>query len=286
MQSAMKYPSAPQLQFSSLPDFGLEQSADLLTRAFSDYRVKIGFSVNTLLQATRADAVDLSVSKIMIQNKVPIGGALLARRGWTSRLAAMALVPEARRRGAGAATVLHLLTEAKTRGDHAMLLEVIEQNEPAVKLYQSCGFRTLRRLVGFAGPGENTTGPTGLLEEVDLRTMGAVVTANSLADFPWQLSGETLAVLTPPSVAYRSESLWIALSNLDSPQITIRGLVAEGGALNADDVSRLFQTVRAKHPGKEWRLAALWPEELAHVFDRTGLKRLPLSQWQMAHPLT
>ncbi|MDQ5980544.1 MAG: family N-acetyltransferase [Verrucomicrobiota bacterium] len=41
-------------------------------------------------------------------------------------------------------------------------------------------------------------------------------------------------------------------------------------------------TPTARHPAKVWRISALWPEELAGWFNRAGLIRQELSQWQMA----
>jgi hypothetical protein len=37
----------------------------------------------------------------------------------------------------------------------------------------------------------------------------------------------------------------------------------------------------ARHPGEEWRVSALWPEDLAEVFVQAALARTPLTQWQM-----
>jgi ribosomal protein S18 acetylase RimI-like enzyme len=95
--------------------------------------------------------VDLELSRVILHAARPVGVALLARRGWTSRLAAMSILPDARGRGIGAVCVRQLLDEAKTRGDQSMTLEVIEQNEPAVRLYEKCGFAKMRRLLGFSG---------------------------------------------------------------------------------------------------------------------------------------
>ena len=62
----------------------------------------------------------------------------------------MAVVPEARGRGVGKWLMAQLIAEAKARGERVMVLEVIEQNEPAVRLYKGCGFHTQRRLVSYA----------------------------------------------------------------------------------------------------------------------------------------
>jgi ribosomal protein S18 acetylase RimI-like enzyme len=270
------------LEFPAMTDFGLEPAAEVLARAFEDYFVRIPSTVGVLLNMARADSVDLGLSCVFVRDGAAVGGALIARRGWTCRLAGMAIVPDARRGGIGRAAVSHLLEEAKARGDRTMLLEVIEQNTAAVELYRACGFRGIRRLVGFAGPPWPEADSSPELVEVDLREVAEAVTCYGLPDFPWQLSGETLAQLTPPGVAYRLKGAWIALSDPAQPIVTIRGLIADPATQGAGREAALLRAVMAKHPGKdEWRLSALWPEELAPALASAGLPRNPLTQWQM-----
>ena len=270
------------LEFPSMIDFGLEPAAEVLARAFEDYFVRIPSTVGVLLNMARADSVDLTLSRVFVRDGAAVGGALIARRGWTCRLAGMAIVPNARRGGIGRAAVLHLLDKAKARGDRTMVLEVIEQNTAALKLYRACGFKEIRRLVGFAGPPVPDANLATELVEVDLREVAEAVTRYGLPDLPWQLSGETLAQFTPPGVAYRLNGAWIALSDPAQPVGTIRGLIAEPAAQGAGREAALLRAVMAKHPRKdEWRLSALWPEEFASVIGPAGLPRSPLTQLQM-----
>ena len=55
----------------------------------------------------------------------------LARRGWTCRVATVGLVKEARGRGYGCYLLETAITEATTRGDRSMVLEIFTENEPA-----------------------------------------------------------------------------------------------------------------------------------------------------------
>ena len=67
------------------------------------------------------------------------------------------------------------IADARARGDHALLLEVIEQNTPAVKLYTSLGFRLVRRLVGYRWePGAARRMP-GRVREIDPLELARVV---------------------------------------------------------------------------------------------------------------
>jgi ribosomal protein S18 acetylase RimI-like enzyme len=265
-----------------MTDYGLDRSAEILTRAFEDYFVRIPFPVTTLLKLAGSDSVDLASSCIFVRDGIATGAALIARRGWTSRLAAMAIVPEARRSGIGRAAVRHLLAEAKALGGRAMVLEVIEQNTAAVELYRACGFTEIRRLIGFAGPPVAMSAPPSDLAEVDLREVGAAVSRYGLPDLPWQLSGETIAQLTPPAVGYRLKGAWIAISDPGAPVVNIHAVIAEPAAQGLGREAALLQAVMAKHPGtNEWRLSPKWPEELAPLIEPVGLPRMPLSQWQM-----
>jgi ribosomal protein S18 acetylase RimI-like enzyme len=276
------------LEFVPVTAYGLEKTADVLSRAFSDYIVKMAPATPALLlQMVRSDSVDLATSQVISNNGVGVGAALIARRGWTCRLAGMALVPEARARGIGRATVLHVLDEAMARGERTMVLEVIEQNAPAVRLYETCGFKNVRRLVAFTRGAEVTDVMEVQrgLREIDVRTVAAAVTAHGLVDLPWQLSGETIAQLASPNVGYELDGAWIALSTPSDPQIVIRALVADPSARRRGADIALLRAVIAAHPGKEWRVSAIWPEELASIFSAAGFSRTSLSQWQMTRPV-
>ncbi|HWL17567.1 MAG TPA: GNAT family N-acetyltransferase [Opitutus sp.] len=271
------------LDFVSLADHGLDAAAELLTRAFADYFVKIAFTAPGLLQLARVDSVDLAASQIVRRDGVAVGAALIARRGWTSRLAGMGLLPEARRGGVGRALMEHLLRDAEARGEHAMTLEVIEQNEAAVKLYERCGFEKLRRLVGFSGSG--TAIAKDALQTVDLRVVGHAVSLHGSSDLPWQLSGETIAQLGPPDAGYSLSDAWLALSGLAGDTVSIRAWVATPGRDAIARQAAVLRAAMAKHPQKTWRATAVWPEELNEAFNELGLARLPLTQWQMVRAL-
>jgi hypothetical protein len=203
----------------------------------------------------------------------------------------MAIVPEARRAGIGRAAVLQLVADAKARKERAMVLEVIEQNSAAVELYRGCGFRAIRRLIGFSGPPPSKLEqPPPDLVEVDLREVAEAVIRYGLPDLPWQTSGETIAQLTPPNIGYRLNSegireqgcAWVALLNPGNPVVTFRGLIAESDAQGVGREAALLRAVMAKHPDKkEWRITETWPEELADVIIPAGLPRTELTQWQM-----
>lgn len=273
--------------FPSIFDFGLEPAAQVLARGFSDYFVSIPATPAMLLAMVRGDSVDLTASRVAVRDGQPVGAALIARRGWTSRLAGMAIVPEARRSGVGRALMDQLLTEARARGERAMVLEVIEQNAPAVQLYEACGFQKIRRLTGHAGGPEVSTvaAAPAALEEIDPRTLAALVAEHGLPDLPWQISAETIAQATSPTAAFRLGPSALLISSPTADTITIRAIVTERAHRGRGHSLALLRAVMAKFPGKEWRTSAIFPEEMGETFTAAGLARTPLSQWQMSRAL-
>ena len=275
-----------EVTFTPMASFGLEATAELLTQAFADYFVKIPFTASALCGMERLDSVDMAQSPVVQLDGEPVGAALIARRGGVSRLAGMALVPAARARGVGRALMTHLLSAARARGDRRMVLEVIEQNTAAVHLYEDAGFVQKRRLVGFAGPAPASVAPVPALMPASLDEVGAAMTRlDGEIDWPWQISGETVALLPSPACGYTLEGAWLALLNPEAPTVTIRALAVDGPGHHGGRAVRLLHAVMARHPAKEWRISAVWPEELAGWFTRAGLLRQELTQWQMAREL-
>jgi hypothetical protein len=123
------------------------------------------------------------------------------------------------------------------------------------------------------------------LKAVDVRTVAAAVSAHGLADLPWQLSGETVAQLASPNIGYELDGAWIALSTPADPHIVIRALVAEQSAQRRGRDVALLRAVMAAHPRREWRVSAIWPEELGGTFSAAGFARTSLSQWQMTRTM-
>src|SRR5215213_5438665 len=127
-------------------DYSIPDLVEIVNRGFQGYFVPIHLDVTALLNMIRKDGIDLTMSRVQVVDGEPAGMALLARRGWTSRLAAMGIAEESRGRGLGSLFMEQLIEEAHQRGEHEMVLEVIEQNQPAVHLYKKYGFKITRRL--------------------------------------------------------------------------------------------------------------------------------------------
>lgn len=264
-----------------LLDYGLNESLALMNLGFSDYFVPIQLTLPIYLNMSLAESVDFNISRVIYLDDEAVGVALIARRGWTSRLAAMSIVPASRGRGAGRVAMDILLAEASSRGDHSMTLEVIENNTPAVRLYESSGFKTQRMLVSYEGDFSNADGNAPDLQEVDIRDVAALVTAYGLNDLPWQVSGESLAQSNPPGKAYRLDDAYIVISNPSGERIAIRSIIVKPESRGKRQAYQLIKSVIQKHPSDKWFVPGLCPEELGGLFENIGFKRDDLSQLQM-----
>lgn len=261
-------------------NYTLPDLVELLNRSFENYLVHIQFNISQFITLLRKDSIDLASSRVLLIDDEPSGIALIARRGWTSRLAAMGIAQQRRGKGAGSWFMEKLVQESRQRNDHEMVLEVIEQNESAVQLYQKSGFQIIRRLIGFIYKSPIKDGTSGL-QEIDLREAGQLISLHGLADLPWQLSGETIAHLNPPARAYCKGQAYAVLSNPDAEHIIIWSLLVEpdarGNELGLDMLKSLFAT----HIEKTWHVPAILPEELGSFYEKTGFEKEKLSQWQM-----
>ena len=261
-------------------DYPLPELIEILNRGFENYFIPIQFNVSQFNTMLRKDSLDLDSSRVLLINGEPSGIALIARRGWTSRLAAMGISQPKRGIGAGSWFMEKLIQESRQRNDHEMVLEVIEQNENAVHLYKKCGFQIERRLVGFIyeSPAENGSSS---LEEMDLREAGHLISLHGLPDLPWQLSGETIAHMNPPVRAYRKDQAYAVISNPDVEHVVIWSLLvypeARGNELGLD----MLKSLVSLHNGKIWHVPAILPEELGKVYEKAGFEKEKLSQWQM-----
>ena len=168
------------LQLRPAMGFDLAFLADLFSRGFEGYFVPIAESPEGLAARLRYDSIDLALSRVALLDERAAGILFVAVRGWQCRIAGMGVVTDARRQAVGRRLMEEAITRCREAGLREMVLEVIEQNEPAVALYRDLGFETERRLVGFE-PGQSMADPrpragavgTGVLRRARLRSLVA-----------------------------------------------------------------------------------------------------------------
>jgi ribosomal protein S18 acetylase RimI-like enzyme len=152
--------------------FSFAELAELFNRGYEGYFVPVHVDEPTLRYM--ADAWDIDP----VRSRVAPGQGLCnlavrADRGW---IGGVGVVPEARRRGVGRALMEAVLELAPP----TVLLEVIEANEPAIRLYESLGFERTRVLEVW-----RVDAPEVAAESVEQSTLGQV-------DLPWQRADESL----------------------------------------------------------------------------------------------
>jgi ribosomal protein S18 acetylase RimI-like enzyme len=265
-------------------EFTIPQLADLMTRSFEGYFVPVNITDIILFTMLRRDGVDLTSSRVILKDNEPSGLALIARRGWTSRLAAMGIVSTARNGGTGTWAMQQLIAEAQTRGENEMLLEVIEQNTAGVKLYEKVGFTKIRRLVGYRLENPLVESDEEL-EEIDIRELARVISYHGLKDLPWQLSGTTIAHHTPPSRAFRLNDAYCLISNPEALDVSISSVLVKARSRGAGLSAVLMRALFARFPNKVWHVSPIFPEEMGVIFEQVGMTRETLSQWQMSRML-
>lgn len=272
------------MNFATLPAarYPLPDLVQFLNRGFEDYAVPIQFDAVMFANMQRKDDIDLSLSRVLTLDGQPCGIALVAPRPArrASRLAAMGVAREVRGKGAGTWLMEQLIGEARQRGEGEMVLEVIERNEPAVRLYRKYGFQTVRRLIGLSRKDARENG-RGDLQKIDPGELSRLISQYGLPDLPWQLSGETISNMDPPICAYRRGPAYLAISSPEAEHVVIWSLLVEPQWRGRGLGSSLLKQIIAEHAGKTWHMPAILPEELGRVFEKAGFEREQLSQWQM-----
>ena len=265
-------------------NYSIAELVDLLNRGFEEYFVPIYFNDDMFSNMLRKDGIDLADSRVLIADDQECGIGLIASRRalHASRVAAMGIAKETRGKGAGSWFMKELIDDACDRGDHEMVLEVIEQNEPAVKLYRKYGFESMRRLVGFTLKDREVLRTEGSeLREIGLQVISQLILQYGLPDLPWQLSGKSLTEMSPPLHAYCMGPAYIVISNPEAEHVVIWSLLVEPEARGRGLGTDMLKRVIVQYPGKTWHVPAIFPEELENVFAGAGFKKEDLSQWQM-----
>ena len=126
--------------------FTFEELTDIYNETRIDYIVPMPMSVERMIKYITVYDVDLDASVVAVDEDTPFALCMLGirhDRAWITRLG---VSPTTRRRGAGYTMMTHVLEEARKRSLSTVYLEVIEGNEPALKLFHGLGFQQTRVL--------------------------------------------------------------------------------------------------------------------------------------------
>jgi GNAT superfamily N-acetyltransferase len=264
----------------------LAAQADVSNAAFSDYLISFPkMDVAGLGRFLCSHDVDLCYSRFALDAAgAPASFGYINRTGNISRLAGMATVPGARRTGAAASLLSQLITEAKARGDEAMMLEVFEQNLPAHTLYVRNGFREVTRLFGWRGRHQAATTKLEEVTEISLLAATRRQSAFDYPDWPWQISRFAIAKLAVGH-AFSSNNACVVVGDPEVKPIRIHAFAGIDGR-NWETARKITGAVMAKWPEDEFFAPQLFPEPIGReVFEPLGFKREPLNQFLMRKDL-
>jgi ribosomal protein S18 acetylase RimI-like enzyme len=159
--------------------FDVDALAAVMTASYVDYFVPVVLDGTQMAAVIELWDLDLERSRVAVgDDGAPIGLVLLGVRGERSWVGGLGVVPESRRGGVGRALMESVLAAATAD----VSLEVIEQNEPAIRLYRDLGFEQTRMLEIWMLNGEV---PEAEARAVEPQPLGR-------SDVPWQSADESL----------------------------------------------------------------------------------------------
>jgi ribosomal protein S18 acetylase RimI-like enzyme len=168
--------------------------------AFADYFIPFSLSKDLFRSHIVINAVDLASSMGCFVRGEMVGFSLNGLGEWKGRYtvydAGTGGVPGFRRRGVSRRMFEAMIPHFKDRGCEQFLLEVITQNEPAIRLYEKLGFRKTRKLLLLECsdrtrlPAASANGPS--IREIDVPDLASL---QKLWDgsTSWQNSVEAIA---------------------------------------------------------------------------------------------
>jgi ribosomal protein S18 acetylase RimI-like enzyme len=123
-----------------------EQLVAVFNEGYEGYYVPVQLDADALGRHLGSGDVDLEASRVALRGTSPLGFCVLGVRGDEGWIGGMGVATAARRRGIGEALLRAVIDEARARGLRRIVLEVLEQNEPARRLYERLGFEHVRDL--------------------------------------------------------------------------------------------------------------------------------------------
>ena len=205
-------------------ELGPGELAALFTAGYEGYHLPVSVDETALVWMVETWDIDLARSRVALRGSEPVGIALLGVRGTRGWIGGLGVVPSERRGGAGRALMAAVLAEAPP----VVGLEVIEQNEPAIRLYESLGFRRTRLLEVWSLAAEV---PPATASEVEPHPLAQ-------AGLPWQRADASL----PPAYVRLEVDGGAALIQERGPHI----LVLQLAARDEEAAARLLAAARGR----------------------------------------
>ena len=156
----------------------LEQLAAVFTAGYEGYYVPVEVDASALGSMLDLWDIELARSRVALRDDEPAWIVNLGVRGDEGWIGGLGVVPAERRHGVGRALMESVLEGAPAR----VTLEVLEQNEPAIRLYEQLGFTRTRILEVWSLTAEV---PAAAALTADGQPLGQT-------GLPWQRADESL----------------------------------------------------------------------------------------------
>jgi ribosomal protein S18 acetylase RimI-like enzyme len=263
-------------------EFTAAQLADAMNVCFEGYIMTFTLEAQTFERRFRAEGLDTISSVIMKSGGEFAAICLIARQGWTSRVAAMAIAPEFRRKGVGQQLMNKVIEEAKTRGDRQLLLEVIEQNPPAIALYESVGLTKKRRLIGYRRePSQGT--PAGLAQ-IDPSLVIRTQSTECPSDLPWDFKPETLTLKLGFLKGFSlNDEAFALVSDPPGQRVIIWSLFTRTSSRRSGCAKQLVEALSARYPDRALVTSVALPDDYCPEFLKAlNFSEVSISQFEMA----
>ena len=183
----------------ALDDDALTQ---LFTLVYTDYHVPMHVDGPAMRFMRVASDLDRSASRLVRDGGEAVAIAMMGVRGDDGWIGGMGVSPSHRGRGLGAHVMRAVLESARARGLRRVMLEVLQQNTHAIRLYEHLGFRHVRDLEVWAFPAPDAPDEAPSVEPVPVEVAHRFIRDHRLAPEPWQRADGTLAALLADGVAF------------------------------------------------------------------------------------
>ena len=270
----------------SASELSLADQAATFNAAFAGY-VGGAFELDaaSLASFISLQGIDLSYSRFARAEDGPlVSFGYINKTGAVSRLAGMGTIASARRSGVAAALLSTVLSEARERGESVMILEVIEQNPPALKLYESAGFLRVTRLLGWRGSSAGAQRVEKESRDLSMFEALQIPTIPEYPGLPWPVCRFSAAKVRRAQ-AFALDDVALVIGDPAASPIRLHAFFGLNGT-NWESVRNLTASVLRKFPDREFYAPPIFPEEFAApLFSPLGFRQEQLSQFFMRKDL-
>lgn len=173
----------------------------------------------------------------------------------------------------------------KAQGIKILELECIQQNTPALKLYQRAGFETMRELLGWERdvPQPQEFSPDDAIEECSIAEVDELVKKYGAKDLSWQAWG--FSRLPHADRGFKLGHAYCVVSDPDdekSDTIKLWSLIVEPQHRGNGEAKRLAKAMMGKYTGKKWGVNPIFAKEYGDkLAQELGFSETKLTEYQM-----